>query len=76
MTLSEVDLSDLPADLDPKIVEEIRAARLKSAEAHESKLHAEAVLRDQKSIGLRLRAWAQDDTIGRELALAFTPRGG
>lgn len=74
-TTPPVDLSDLPADMNPELVNEIREARLKTIQQEGLKLHAEAELRHQKTLGQRYKEWAQDDTIGRDLALAFEPRG-
>lgn len=70
-----VDLSDLPVDMDPELVEEIRVARIKTIEQTDRQLYAEEQLREQKSLGQRYKQWAQDDTIGRDLTLAFEPRG-
>lgn len=72
---SLVDLSDLPADMNPALRDEIAAARLKRIETEHRKLEAETELRRQRSLGVRYKAWALDDTIGRDLQAAFTPRG-
>lgn len=72
---AEVDLTDLPVDMDPKLVEEIRLARLKTREQQHLKMSAERELRNQKNIGQRYKEWALDDTIGRELEGSFVIRG-
>lgn len=72
---TDVDLSDLPEDMPEELVEEIRLARMKTMEQQYKRQHAEAELRNQKSIGQRYKDWALDDTIGRELQGAFVLRG-